>query len=116
DPLQRRVGAAVLVQLAAPDAPDAVVALLANAKTRDEGIRLALLAPAPALAAPLAKVLPDMTEDQRPRAVAAIGRARGVAQLAPLLDQPDLALSAAFALAILPGADAKHALEHALAG
>ncbi len=104
DPGQRRAAAEVLISLDAPDAPAAVALLLENEATREDGLRLALLAPAPALAAPLAKVLPALLEDQRGRAVAALGRAGGVALLAPLVDKPETALAAAFALAIaLPG-------------
>jgi cellulose synthase operon protein C len=116
EPRQRRAAAEVLVYLDAPEAPAAVAALLTSEATREEGLRLALLAPSPALAAPLAKVLPDLVEELRGRAVAAIGRAGGVAQLAPLLDQRETALAAAFALATAPGAEARGALEQALAG
>ncbi len=114
DPRLRLAAADVLVHLDAPEAPAAVAALLTSEKTREEALRLALLAPAPALAAPLATLRPDLPAEQRGRAVAAIGRAGGVAQLAPLLDRPDLALAAAFALAVLPGAEARAALERAV--
>ncbi len=116
EPRQRRAAAEVLVLLDAPEAPAAVAALLESDATRDEGLRLALAAPSPALAATLAKVLPGLPEEQRLHAVAALGRAGAVTQLVPLLDQADTALAAAFALATIPGAEARTALEHALAG
>ncbi len=114
DPQLRRAAAEVFVYLDAPEAPGAIAALLESDAARDDGLRLALLAPAPALAAPLAKALPDLPEEQRARAVAAVGRAGGAAQLAPLLDKADTALTAAFALAILPGDEARAALEGAI--
>jgi cellulose synthase operon protein C len=117
EPRQRRAAAEVLVYLDAPEAAEAVTALLANDASRDDGLRLALLAPAPALAAPLAKALPDLAPELRGRAIAAIGRAGGaggVAALAPLLDRSDTALPAAFALATMPGDDARAAIEKAI--
>ena len=114
EPRQRRAAAEVLVYLDAPDAAAAVTGLLAADATRADGLRLALLAPAPALAAPLAKALPDVPSELSGRVVAALGRAGAAAQLAPLLDKPDLALPAAFALATMPGDDARTALEKAL--
>jgi HEAT repeat protein len=116
EPQQRRAAAEVLVLLDAPEAPAAVAALLKSDATREAGLRLALAAPAPGLAATLAEVLSGLPEEQRTRAVAALGRAGAVAQLVPLLDKPDTALAAAFALATVPGAEARVALEQALAG
>ena len=114
EPRLRRAAAEVFVYLDAPEAPAAVAALLESDATHEDGLRLSLLAPAPSLAAPLAKALPDLPEELRGRAVAALGRAGGVTQLVPLLDKPDSALAAAFALAILPGDEARAALEGAL--
>ncbi len=123
DPRQRRAAAEVFVYLDAPEAAGAVAALLESDATRQEGLRLALLAPAPALAAPLARLLGPaigtpvaklQMEELRGRVIAAIGRAGGVAQLVPLLDAADTALPAAFALAIVPGDLARAALEAAI--
>jgi HEAT repeat protein len=116
EPRQRRAAAEVLVLLDAPEAPAAVAALIESEATREEGLRLALLAPAPALAAALGKMLPELPHEMQGRAVAALGRAGGVGQLVPLLDRPELALAAAFALATVPGAGARAALEQAFAG
>jgi HEAT repeat protein len=116
EPRQRRAAAEVLVILDAPEAPASVAALLDSDATREEGLRLALEAPSPGLAPGLAKILPDLPHDARLRAVAALGRASGVTQLVQLLDKPDTALAAAFALATVPGAEARAALEQALAG
>jgi HEAT repeat protein len=115
DPRLRRTAAEVFVALDAPEAGPAVAALLDTDATRDEGLRLALAAPSPGLAAPLARALPSMPAEMRVRAVAALGRARGVAELTPLLDHVDTATRAAFALATMPGDDARAALERALA-
>jgi HEAT repeat protein len=116
EPRQRRAAAEVLVFLDAPEAPAAVAALLESDATREDGLRLALSAPSPALAPALARILPDLPDEPRLRAVAALGRAGAVAQLVPLLDKPETALAAAFALATAPGAEARAAIEQGLAG
>jgi HEAT repeat protein len=116
EPRSRRAAAEVLTYLDAPEAPAAVAALFESEATREDGLRLALLAPTPALAAPLAKIIPDLPEESRGRAIAALGRARAAEQIAPLLEKPETALAAAFALATMPGEAARIALEKALAG
>jgi hypothetical protein len=116
DPKLRVAAAEALVALGADDAPAAVATLFELEQTREEGLRLALRAPSPELAAPLAKLLPTLPVEAQPRAVAALGRARAAAELASLLDKPELATSAAFALATLPGDEARAALEKALSG
>jgi HEAT repeat protein len=116
DPRLKLAAAEALVALDAPDAADAVAALLELPSTLDDGLRLALRAPAPTLAAPLAKLLPTLGADARPRAIAALGRAGGAAELAALLDRPEAATEAAFALATMPGDPPRGVLERALAG
>jgi len=116
DPKLKIAAAEALTALDAPDAPAAVGALLEREATRDHGLLLALRAPAPALVAPLVKLLPALSDDTRPLAVAAIGRAGGAAELAPLLGKPETAMEAAFALATMPGDAARAALERALSG
>lgn len=116
DPKLRLAAANVLVTLDAPEATEAVKTLLESESGRDEGIRLSLRAPATALAQPLAKLLPSVPEDVRPRVIAAIGRARGAAELSTLLDKPESAAEAAFALGTMPGNEAREALAQALAG
>ncbi|MFT3774558.1 MAG: HEAT repeat domain-containing protein [Minicystis sp.] len=116
DPRLKLAAAEALVALDAPDAPEAVAALFEFDTTRDDGLRLALRSPARALVAPLVKLLPSLGDDVRPRAIAAIGRARGATVLGPLLDKPETATDAAFALATMPGEEARTAIEQALAG
>ncbi|WP_437620007.1 HEAT repeat domain-containing protein [Sorangium sp. So ce1151] len=112
--------AEVLVQLGAPEAPDAVAALLGSELARLEGLRLAELAPAERLAPALARALPLLPEDARPRAVAAIGRAGGAEAARQLRrlsnERPELATAAAFALATAPGAEARAAVAEMIDG
>lgn len=116
DPKLRLAAAEILVALDAPEAPDAVIALLEGETSREDGLRLALRAPSASLAAPLAKALPGFPAESRGRVVAALGRARGVDALVALLGKPETAVAAAFALATMPGDGARAALEKALAG
>ncbi|XXT16833.1 HEAT repeat domain-containing protein [Sorangium sp. So ce429] len=112
--------AEVLVHLGAPEAPDAVAALLGSELARLEGLRLAELAPAERLAPALARALPLLPEDARPRAVAAIGRAGGAEAARQLrrlsIERPELATAAAFALATAPGAEARAAVAEMIDG
>ncbi|WP_437721987.1 HEAT repeat domain-containing protein [Sorangium sp. So ce861] len=110
----------ILVYLGAPEAPDAVASLLGSELGRLEGLRLAELAPAERLAPALARALPLLPEDARPRAVAAIGRAGGAEAARQLrrltLERPELATAAAFALATMPGAEARAAVAELVDG
>ncbi|MFO0756312.1 MAG: HEAT repeat domain-containing protein [Byssovorax sp.] len=118
DPRFRKAAAEVLLLLGAPQADAAVTALFSNDATREDGLRLALLVPSPAFAAPLAAELGAFPEALRPRVVAAIGRAGGpkaAEALADLLGKPEHALAAAYALALAPGEAARAALEKGLA-
>ncbi|WP_437776599.1 HEAT repeat domain-containing protein [Sorangium sp. So ce1097] len=111
--------AEILVHLGAPEAPDAVAALLGSERARLDGLRLAELAPSERLVPALARALPLLPEDARPRAVAAIGRAGGAEaarQLRELLARPELATAAAFALATAPGAEARAAVAEMIEG
>ncbi|WP_437587147.1 HEAT repeat domain-containing protein [Sorangium sp. So ce1000] len=106
--------AEILVYLGAPEAPDAVAALLGSELGRLEGLRLAELAPAERLVPALARALPLLPDDARPRAVAAIGRAGGAEAARQLRrlsnERPELGTAAAFALAMMPGAEARAAV------
>jgi cellulose synthase operon protein C len=119
EPRLRRAAAEVLLALDAPEAGSAVAALIGSETTTLDGLRLAALAPSPDMAAALAGSLPTLSEQNRPRAIAALGRAggpRAIQELTALLGKPDTATQAAFALATLPGDDARTALETASAG
>ncbi|AUX46230.1 hypothetical protein SOCE26_077350 [Sorangium cellulosum] len=119
EPRLLEAAAEILVYLGAPEAPDAVAALLASEAARLEGLRLAELAPSARLAPALARALPLLPEDARPRAVAALGRAGGAEaarQLRGLMEGDALATAAAFALATMPGAEARAALEAVIEG
>ncbi|WP_437731594.1 HEAT repeat domain-containing protein [Sorangium sp. So ce1335] len=112
--------AEILVHLGAPEAPDAVAALLGSDRARLlEGLRLAELAPSARLVPALARALPLLPEDARPRAIAAIGRAGGAQaarELRRLVERPELATAAAFALATTPGAEARAAVAELIEG
>ncbi len=118
DPRFRRAAAEVLLTLHAPEADAAVSALFDAEATREDGLRLALLVPSPAFAAKLAAELANFPEAQRPKVVAAIGRAGG-AKAAPalvaLLGRADLGTAAAHALATMAGDEARAAIEAGLA-
>ncbi|HEY4117107.1 MAG TPA: HEAT repeat domain-containing protein, partial [Byssovorax sp.] len=116
DPRLRRGAAEVLVALEAPEQGAAVASLVANDATRDVGVRLALASPSPAAGAALARVLGELPELQRPGVVAAMGRAGPalVPSLVKLVDGEELGVSAALALARMPGAEAREALERGL--
>jgi len=119
EPRLRRAAAEVLTYLRAPEGPAAVAALLASDATREDGLRLALLAPARDLAGPLVEQLGAFTDTARPRVIVAIGRAGGakaITALTALLDKPGDATSAAHALAVMPDAAAREAIDQALAG
>lgn len=114
----QRVGAEVLVRLGAEGAADAIVTLLGANATRIEGVRLAQLAPSPALIKPLAAALSSLPEGERDKAIAAIGRCGGAEAADALLielGKPERATQAAFALARLAGKPGRQALERALA-
>ena len=67
----------MLLYLGAPEAGPAVAALLASDVTREAGLALALRAPMRSLVEPLATAMDKLPADDRPRAIAAIGRAGG---------------------------------------
>lgn len=114
DPKLKLAAAEMLVALDAPEAPALVASLLEADTTREDGLRLSLRAPSPSLAAPLARALAASAVEARPRLIAAIGRAQGVPELTPLLDNPETSTDAAFALATMPGRAARDALRKAL--
>lgn len=117
DVKQKRAGAEVLARLGAEGAAEAIGALLAAGPTRLDGVRLALVAPTTALVKPLVAALEALDADDRGQAIAAIGRAGGPEAATALLAQlgkPEHATAAAFALARMPGKEARAALERAL--
>ena len=119
EPRLRRAAAEVLTYLSAPEGPAAVAALLASDMTREDGLRLALRAPSPELAGPLVEQLAAFAEASRPRVIAALGRAggaRAITALTALLDKPADATAAAHALAMMPGAAAREAIDRDLVG
>jgi HEAT repeat protein len=77
DPRLLRAASETLLYLGAPEAGPAVTALLASDVTRDAGLTLALRAPLRSLAEPLANAMEKLGADDKPRAIAAIGRAGG---------------------------------------
>jgi HEAT repeat protein len=119
EPRLRRAAAEVLTYLGAPEAPAAVAALFASDATREDGLRLALRAPSPEIAGAIVDQLGAFTEGARPRAIAAIGRAGGpkaITALTAMLDKPESATAAAYALAMIPDAAARDAINTGLAG
>ncbi len=117
DVKQKRAGAEVLARLGADGAAEAIGALLAAGPTRLEGVRLALVSPSPLLVRPLVAALESLDADDRETAIAAIGRAGGAEAATALLVQlgkAEHATAAAFALARMPGKEARAALERAL--
>jgi HEAT repeat protein len=118
EPRLRRAAAEVLTYLGAPEGPAALGALFASDATREDGLRLALRAPSPELAKAIIEQLANFSEASRPRAIAALGRAGGAAAittLLTLLDRPADATSAAHALAMMPDAAAREAIDVGLA-
>ncbi|MFO0592491.1 MAG: HEAT repeat domain-containing protein [Polyangiaceae bacterium] len=156
DPRLLKAATEVLVYLGAPETGAAISALLASDVTRDAGLTLALRSPSRALAEPLSKALEKLGADDKPRAIAALGRVGGpdaVKYLALEVEKtfgggddtkkddakkdaksskkeakdakdsapkdgskvPELALGALFALATMPGDDAKGAIDKLLA-
>lgn len=77
DPRLLKAAAEALIHLNAPEAGPSVAALLASDVTRQAGLALALRAPMRSLVEPLATALEKLSADDKPRAVAAIGRAGG---------------------------------------
>ncbi len=119
DVRQRRTGAEVLARLGSEDADEAITLLLTANATRADGVRLALAAPRKELVRPLAVALAALGQEDRERAIAALGRIgtkEAVDELVAQFDKPELATSVAFALARMPAKEARLALERALAG
>lgn len=114
----RRDGAEVLVTLGAAEAPQAITRLFAQESTRDDALRLALMAPSREVGDAVVAALASLSDEQKPLAIAALGRSGGdkaLVELKAALAKPQLAIAAAFALAEQPGEAAKKALEAALA-
>lgn len=161
DPRLLKAASEVLLYLGAPESAPAVSALLASDVTREVGLSLALRMPLRALVEPLSSAMDKLGADDKPRAIAAIGRAGGpdaVKKLTAEIEKmfpggasseakkdekkdakkdakdakkdpkkeapeekadgtkvPRLALGALFALATMPGDDARAALEKLIA-
>ncbi len=115
----RAAATEALVLLAAPDAPRAVEALLAEDATALAGARLAERAQDAHVAKALAaRIVATQNEAVRTAGVAALGRgstAEAVRSLVALLAYPDLAGDAANALGRSPAPDAMAAIEAAAA-
>lgn len=155
DPRLLKAAAEVLIHLNAPEAAPSVAALLASDVTRRDGLALAERSPMRALVEPLAAAVEKLPADDRPRAIAAIGRAGGPVAVKKLLEQidkgldgsaatssagkgdkkpdtkadrksnepdatsagvPSLVVGSLFALATMPGDEARAALGTLLAG
>ncbi len=84
DPRLLKAASETLLYLGAPEAGPAVTALLASDVTREAGLALALRAPLRSLAEPLTAALEKLGTDDKPRAIAAIGRAGGPAAVKTL--------------------------------
>jgi hypothetical protein len=98
------------------EAAAALDALLAEPSLVGEALAIALDAPSPALAAPLARATPSDPGDGE-RLLAALGRAGGAAALERLeraLGRPELAWAAAYALALSADRGADDVLDRAL--
>lgn len=90
DPRLLKAAAEALIHLGAPEAAPSVAALLASDVTREVGLALALRAPMRSLVDPLAAALEKLSPDDRPRAIAALGRVGGpeaVKKLAGVIDK-----------------------------
>lgn len=161
DPRLLKAAAETLLYLGAPEAGPAVAALLASDVTREAGLSLSLRVPLRSLVEPLSTAMEKLSVDDKPRAIAAIGRAGGPEAVKKLVAEiekmwgggaaaeakkddkkdekgkkdsksgskssksepeekldptkvPPLSLSALFALATMPGDDARAALEKLL--
>lgn len=156
DPRLLKAAAEALIHLGAPEAAPSVAALLASDVTREAGLALALRAPMRALVDPLAAALEKLSPDDKPRAIAALGRVGGpgaVKKLVAVIDKglggegaeksdaksdrksdaksdaksdkksdagsgagalPPLVVPALFALATMPGDEARAAIEKLL--
>lgn len=117
DPKLQKTAAMTLALLRAADAAQAIGVLLSADATRSFGVDLSLMAPNPALAKALATVLPTLSQEERSKAIAAIGRGGGaeaVRQLSQLAKTAEYGFDALFSLALVAGADAKATLEKGL--
>lgn len=97
DPRLLKAAAEALIHLNAPEAAPSVAALLASDVTREAGLALALRAPMRPLVEPLAKAMEKLSADDKPRAIAAIGRAGGPEAVKRLVLEIEKALAAAAA-------------------
>jgi cellulose synthase operon protein C len=111
----RRAGARILAMARDSHADAAIATLLGEKENRSAALELALEVASPGLVAALERQLRQAGD--APAILAAIGRAggeRAAAVLALELDAPDRSATAAYALALCPGAAATEALERAL--
>lgn len=104
-----RVAAAeVRARLGDPGAPAAITALLRDAPTRDDGLRLARLAPDGALVPAVAAIARGSSADHAAEAIGVLGQCGGPQAVAALVERArtpgPLALAAAVALGRAPGA------------
>lgn len=114
EPRLRKAAAEVFAYLGAPEAGPSIAALLESDATREDGLRLALASPWAGFSRQLVKAIPDLSEAGRVKAMVALARSRGLPELLVLMEKPEHATSAAFALATMPGDGARMAIEAAL--
>ena len=115
--LARLAAVRILALAHTADAPQEIERLLREAETREAGLDLALLAPHPALVAPLEKLLDDADADTQSRVLGAIGRCggqRATDVLSAQLANSQRGPQAAYALALTAHESAAERLEAAL--
>lgn len=118
-PVEERIaGTRILALRRTSDAPAAIIRLLEEESTVEEGISVALEAPSAALVPSLERLLPGGGDPRTARLLSAIGRSGGKSAariLERAIAQKRTAVDAAEALARMPGRDARDALSRALA-
>ena len=110
--------ARILALSRAEDSAASITRLFGDESTEPDALALALNTPDARLVEPIARRIAAASRDRAPAFITAIGRAGGphaARVLASLLKDERLRGSAAYALARLPGAEARDALEAALA-
>jgi cellulose synthase operon protein C len=118
DPIARLAAARALVRSSPAEGRALLASLLADGKTRDEALDVALAAPGPELAPALIPLATrSAAPDARSKAITALGRGGGAGAadaLASLLGQADVAHEAGLSLALSPGGEARAAIAAAL--
>jgi len=118
EPSLRSAAAEILALAGTSDAPKRIAALLVAPDTASAGLSLALESPSPTLVPTLSALLAKADAGNVPSLLGAIGRAggeRAAEVLGRELGHPERAASAAYALALSPGPDARRVLSSKLA-